>query len=150
MKVMKNLILSLVMSVVSLVSFSQVIEIEFSKFTLFNTGMLRGYDNVIDSTNYVAVDKDMIGKNKYVFDLDNKTAKRYFNGLLAESADILTFTKKGSTVTLTMNDKETSTGKTVVSTVHLNTNKNDKTKPYYLMYFISTLTNTTNGTIVYN
>ncbi len=147
---MKNLILSLVMSVVSLVSFSQVIEIEFSKFTLFNTGMLRGYDNVIDSTNYVAVNKDMIGTNKYIFDLDKKTAKRYLSGLLVESVDILTFTKKGSTVVLTMNDKETSTGKTVVSTVHLNTNKNDKTKPYYLMYFISTVTNTTNGAIVYN
>jgi hypothetical protein len=133
-----------------MISFSQVIEIEFDEFTLFNTGMLRGYDNVIDSTNYVAVNKNLVGKNKYIFDLDNKTAKRYHFGTLAESVDILTFTKKGSTVVLTMNDKETSTGKTVVSTVHLNTNKNDKTKPYYLMYFISTVTNTTNGTIVYN
>jgi hypothetical protein len=148
---MRKMILTFALSMIQLVTFSQSLEVQFSKFTLFNTGILRGYENVVDSSNYKAADKNLFGKNKYIFDLDNKTAKRYnHDGLLAESVEILTFTKTGNSVVLTMNDKETSTGNTVVSTVHLNTNKNDKTKPYFLMYFISTVTNTTNGTIVWN
>jgi hypothetical protein len=142
---MKNLILSLVMLVSSFVTFSQVIEVEFVDWTGFNSGTLGKYSEVIDSTNYLATTKSIGGSNKYVINLTEKTVSRYFDGVFRETAIILSQKKDGNLIYMTINDRELSTGKTVISNVVINTNKNDKSYPKIIQYFTSTVTNTVNG-----
>jgi hypothetical protein len=147
---MKKIILTLVSLLVVLTSFSQVVQVEFKAFIDFNAGTTREYKKLIDTSNYLNLEKNIGGLNKYVFDFDNKIAKRYFNGILDESSPIIEFTKKGNLYFLKISDVELLTGKTVISNVVLNTLKTDKINPKFLMYFVSTRTNTTNGSIVFN
>jgi hypothetical protein len=147
---MKRVILFLVMLVISLTSFSQLVEVEFKVFIDFNAGATRDYKKLIDTSSYVVYDENFGGLNKYIFDFDNKIAKRYFNGILDESSPIIEFTKKGNLYFLKISDVELLTGKTVISNVVLNTLKTDKLNPKFLMYFISTRTNTTNGSVVFH
>jgi len=145
---MKNLILSLVLLVSSFVSFSQLYEVGFSEYTKFNSCSHGKYEEVIDSANYCGrVDKSDSVIHKYVIDLTNKTIKYYSGGHLMESATIITSKKVGDLVYVTFNDELFLTGTKVVSTIVINTNKNNKRYPKYVHLFLSPDTNTTNGTI---
>ena len=145
---MKNLILSLVLLVSSFVSFSQLYEVGFSEYTKFNSCSHGKYEEVIDSTNYCGrVDKSDSVIHKYVIDLTNKTIKYYSDGYLAESSTIITSKKVGDLVYVTFNDELLLTETKVVSTIVINTNKNNKRYPKYVHLFLSPDTNTTNGTI---
>ena len=142
---MKNLILSLVMLVSSFVSFSQVIEVEFDEYIGFNSGSLGKYDEVIDSTNYVRTFDHSGGTNRYVIDLTKKTMSRYFDGTLSKSTSILSYKKEGSLIHMTINDEENLTGNNIISNVVVNTDINDDSHPKFILYFLSTHTNTFNG-----
>ena len=145
---MKNLILSLVLLVSSFVSFSQVYEVGFSEYTKFNSCSHGKYEEVIDSANYCGrVDKSDSVIHKYVINLTNKTIKYYSGGHLMESATIIASKKVGDLVYVTFNDELFLTGTKVVSTIVINTNKNNKRYPKYVHLFLSPDTNTTNGTI---
>lgn len=147
---MKNLIISLFNLFSGFISYSQIIEIEFNDYTRFNAGMERDCKILKDSSSYVEVKNYFGGINKYVFDLDKKTAKKYFMGSLEYTKTIIESTKNGNIIFIKIKDKEILTGNNVISNIVLNIDKNDDTNPYFLMYFTSTVTNTTNGTIVYN
>lgn len=138
------------MLVTSFVSFSQVIEVEFDSYIGFNSGNKGNYEDVIDSNNYLEIYKHFGGTNKYVVDLTNKRLSRYFSGKLSQTTDIVSYKKVGGLVYLTFNSKETLTNNIVEGNIVINTNKSDKTKPYFVMYFVSTYDNTTNGSIVRN
>lgn len=144
---MKNLILSLILFVSTLTSFSQTITLEFDIFTNFNTGDKGTYEEVIDTNNYLKVTKSFDSPNKYVVDLTNKTICLYSKGSLIYKTTIINYTKNGDMLLMTVNDTETLTGRKIVSNVVINTNKNNKKVPYFLSYFVSTVTNTTNGVI---
>ena len=144
---MKNLILSLILFVSTLTSFSQTITLEFDSFTNFNTGDKGTYEEVIDTNNYLKVTKSFDSPNKYVVDLTNKTICLYSKGSLIYKTTIINYTKNGDMLLMTVNDTETLTGRKIVSNVVINTNKNNKKVPYFLSYFVSTVTNTTNGVI---
>ena len=144
---MKNLILSLVLFVSTLTTFSQTITLEFDNFTNFNTGDKGTYEEVIDSTNYLKVTKSTDSPNKYIIDLDNKTISLYSKSGLVFKTTIIDYTKNNGLLLMTVNDVETLTGRKIISTVVVNTNKNNKKDPYFLSYFVSTVTNTTNGVI---
>lgn len=142
---MKNLILSLVMIFSSLVSFSQIYEVSFSEYVGFNTGDLNKYEDVIDSTNYVRSWDHFGSVNKYIVNLTNKTVERYYDGKLSKSTTIVTSKKVGDLIYLTINDEENFTGNKIVSNLVINTNKNNESYPDFVLYFLSTRTNTING-----
>jgi hypothetical protein len=145
---MKNLILSLVLLFISFVSFSQVYEVGFSEYTNFNSCSHGKYEEVIDSANYCGrVDKSDSVIHKYVIDLTNKTIKYYSGGYLMESATIITSKKVGDLVYVTANDELFLTGTKVVSTIVINTNKNNKRYPKYAHLFFNPDNNSTSGTI---
>jgi len=145
---MKNLILSLVILTTSFISFSQVYEVGFSEYTKFNSCSHGKYEEIIDSTNYCGrVHKSDSVIHKYVIDLTNKTIKYYSGGYLMESATIITSKKVGDLVYVNANDELFLTGTKVVSTIVINTNKNNKRYPKYAHFFLSPDTNTTNGTV---
>ena len=142
---MKNLILSLVVLFSSLSSFSQVYEVSFSEYVGFNTGDLNKYEDVIDSTKYVRSWDHSGSVNKYVVNLTNKTVELYYDGKLSKSTTIVTSKKVGDLIYLTINDEENFTGNKIVSNLVINTNKNNESYPDFVLYFLSTRTNTING-----
>jgi hypothetical protein len=129
-------------------NFAQVYEIKFENFLNFNAGKERDYEEIIDLENYQSKEK-LNGSTKYVFDLENSMVHRYMGDFIAKSAEITEFEIKENLVFLNVADKESSTGNTVMTTMMFNKNPDDKENPYFLMYFVSTVTNTTNGTIVW-
>ena len=129
-------------------NYSQVYEIEFEDFLNFNVGQDRNYNQIINKENYKSQETHE-GLTKYIFDLENKIVHRYMGDLIAESAKITAYEIKDNLVFLNVSDRESSTGNTVMTTMMFNKNPQDKENPYFLMYFVSTVTNTTNGTIVW-
>jgi hypothetical protein len=129
-------------------SYSQVYEIKFENFLNFNAGRERNFDEIIKSENYQSQEKHE-GLTKYIFDLENKIVHRYMGDLIAKSAEITSYEIKDNLVFMNVSDRESSTGNTVMTTMMFNKNPEDKENPYFLMYFVSTVTNTTNGTIVW-
>ena len=119
---MKNLILSLILFVSTLTSFSQTITLEFDSFTNFNTGDKGTYEEVIDTNNYLKVTKSFDSPNKYVVDLTNKTICLYSKGSLIYKTTIINYTKNGDMLLMTVNDTETLTGRKIVSNVVINPN----------------------------
>jgi hypothetical protein len=129
-------------------NFAQVYEIKFENFLNFNAGKERNYEGIIDLENYQSKEK-LNGLTKYVFDLENSMVHRYMGDFIAKSAEITEYEIKENLVFMNVSDKESSTGNTVMTTMMFNKNPEDKENPYFLMYFVSTVTNTTNGTIVW-
>ena len=143
---MKKMILSLVMSVVSLVSFSQVYEVEFNKYVGFNSGSLGKYEEVIDSTNYrVKEFHNGGGVNKYSINLTTNTVSHYFNGTLFKSAKILTSKIDNGLLHITINDKESVSGNAIISNIVIPLDKSNNNNPKFIIYFLSTSKNTFNG-----
>ena len=147
---MKNILSSIFVFFLTNCFFSQVYKIEFEKYTDFNIGKHREYKEIIDTSKYLEIKKNRGGVNSYTFDLTSSTVKRYFNGTLQKTKTIKSYEKKGDLIIMKMDDNESSTGNSITSTIVINTNKNDKTNPYFLLYFVSTVTDTTNGSIVFN
>ena len=143
---MKNLILSLVILTTSFISFSQVYEVGFSEYTKFNSCSHGKYEEVIDSKNYGG---SLVrhGINRYVIDLTSNTLHVYFLGGFEKLDTMLTTKKDGDLVFVTVNGNEDSTGKNVICTIVINTNENNKLYPKFVLFFLSTVTNTTNGTV---
>jgi hypothetical protein len=147
---MKNILSFVFVFVFTNCFFSQTYNIEFEGYLNFNVGKYREYKDVIDTTKYLETKKNRGGVNSYTIDLTNNTVTRYFNGAFQKTKTINSYEKKDNLIVLRMNDNESSTGNSIISTIVINTNKNDKTNPYFLLYFVSSVTNTTNGSIVYN
>jgi hypothetical protein len=142
---MKNLILSLVMLTSSFISFSQVIEVEFDTHIAFNCGQHLTYEEVIESKNIEAFIPSMGAGNKYVIDLDEKTATLYSNGAFINENPIIDHTTKDGLLYVTMLDTELLTSKKVKSYIVINQNVKDTYHPKFTFFFISTLDGTSNG-----
>ena len=65
----------------SFISFSQVIDIEFDTHMAINCGQHITYEEVIDSKNIKMFQLSKGAGNRYVIDLDKKTATLYSNGV---------------------------------------------------------------------
>lgn len=144
---MKNLIVSIILFSISLVGFSQVIEVAFNGGIVFNSGLVHSYEEMIKDENMVLKKYKNGSTNKYVIDLDKKLISLYYNGLFLGSDTITNHKIKKDLIYIDFNDVESLTGKTVTSHIVLNQNKNNKKFPYFTFYFISTIDNTSNGHI---
>ena len=142
---MKNLILSLVMLTSSFISFSQVIEVEFDTHIEFNCGEHKTYEEVIDSKNIELFVFSKGAGNKYVIDLDKKTATLYSNGSFINENPIIDNTTKDGLLYVTMLDTELLTSKKVKSYIVINQNVEDTRHPKFTFFFISTVDGTSNG-----
>ena len=147
---MKTMIAIPVIFLLAFSSLSQIYEIEFEGYVGFNAGKLVKYEELIDTSNHVVSSEHRGGTNKYIIDLTKKTMERYFDDVLNETGTILSSKKVGDLVYMTITDVETLTGREIESSVVFNTTKTDSSHPLYMMYFISTVTQTTNGVIVWN
>lgn len=142
---MKNLILSLVMLTSSFISFSQVIEVEFDTHIEFNCGEHITYEEVIDNKNIEGFIRSKGAGNKYVINLDKKTATLYSNGVFINENSIIDNTTKDGLLYVTTMDTEVLTGKKVKSYIIINQNVKDTYHPKFTFFFISTLDGTSNG-----
>ncbi len=147
---MKKMIFSSVMSMLSLMTFAQTYEVEFDEYIGFNAGNLRKYEEVTDTSNYNFSENHFGGTNRYVINLTEKKMDRYFDGFFEQSKPILTYEKAGDLIYITIEDSESVSGNNVISNVVINTNKNNKRYPKFVLYFVSTKTNTTNGFVAPN
>ena len=142
---MKNLILSLVILTSSFISFSQVIEVEFDTHLDFNCGKHITYEEVIDAKNIEMFQLSKGAGNRYVIDLDKKTATLYSNGVFINENLIIDNTTKDGLFFVTMLDTELLTSKKVKSYIVINQNVKDTYHPKFTFFFISTLDGTSNG-----
>ena len=142
---MKNLILSLVMLTSSFISFSQVVEIEFDTHLAINCGKHITYEEVIDAENIKMFQYSKGAGNRYVIDLDKKTATLYSNGVFINENPIIDHTTKDGLLYVTTMDTELLTGKKVKSYIVINQNVKDTRHPKLTFFFISTLDGTSNG-----
>ena len=142
---MKNLILSLVMLTSSFISFSQVVEIEFDTHLAINCGKHITYEEVIDDENIKGFIISEGAGNKYVINLDKKTATLYSNGSFINENPIIDHTTKDGLLYVTTMDTEVLTGKKVKSYIVINQNVKDTRHPKFTFFFISTLDGTSNG-----
>jgi hypothetical protein len=142
---MKNLILSLVMLTSSFISFSQVVEIEFDTHLAINCGKHITYEEVIDAENIKMFQYSKGAGNRYVIDLDKKTATLYSNGVFINENPIIDHTTKDGLLYVTTMDTELLTSKKVKSYIVINQNVKDTRHPKFTFFFISTLDGTSNG-----
>ena len=142
---MKNLILSLVMLTSSFISFSQVVEFEFDTHLAINCGKHITYEEVIDAENIKMFQYSKGAGNRYVIDLDKKTATLYSNGVFINENPIIDHTTKDGLLYVTTMDTELLTGKKVKSYIVINQNVKDTRHPKLTFFFISTLDGTSNG-----
>ena len=142
---MKNLILSSAVLVFSFMSFSQVIEVEFDTHMAINCGQHITYEEVIDSKNIKMFQLSKGAGNRYVIDLDKKTATLYSNGVFINENLIIDNTTKDGLLYVTTMDTELLTGKKVKSYIIINQNVKDTYHPKFTFFFISTLDGTSNG-----
>jgi hypothetical protein len=92
---MKNLIITSVFFLISLVSFSQVITIEFQKTnTYISEGKVEYKQILEDSTN---IPYSYSSNYKKEFDLDNKVCKFFINDVLRSELKIFEINKKSDT-----------------------------------------------------
>ena len=142
---MKKLILSSAVLVFSFISFSQVIEVEFDTHIAINCGEHITYEEVIDDNNILGFIPSEGAGNKYVINLDKKTATLYSNGAFINENPIIDHTSKDGLLYVTTMDTEVLTGKKVKSYIIINQNVKDTYHPKFTYFFISTLEGTSNG-----
>ena len=129
----------------SFISFSQVIEVEFDTHIEFNCGKHITYEEVIESKNIEAFIPSKGAGNRYVINLDKKTATLYSNGAFINENPIIDNTTKDGLLYVTMLDTESLTRKKVKSYIVINQNVKDTRHPKFTFFFISTLDGTSNG-----
>ena len=129
----------------SFISFSQVIDIEFDTHMAINCGKHITYEEVIDSKNIKMFQISKGAGNRYVIDLDKKTATLYSNGVFINENPIIDNTTKDGLLYVTMLDTELLTSKKVKSYIVINQNVKDTRHPKFTFFFISTLDGTSNG-----
>ena len=142
---MKKLILSSAVLVFSFISFSQVIEVDFDTHIAINCGEHITYEEVIDDNNILGFIPSEGAGNKYVINLDKKTATLYSNGAFINENPIIDHTSKDGLLYVTTMDTEVLTGKKVKSYIIINQNVKDTYHPKFTFFFISTLDGTSNG-----
>ena len=126
-------------------SFGQIFEIEFNKHLGFNTSKHWGYEEIIKKENMLNQEFNSGGTNKYVFDVEKKEISLYHNGNFIAKEDLLTFKKKKGLIYITMSDEELLSGEEVISTIVINTDKNDTLHPRLTIYYLSPSNDLTNG-----
>lgn len=146
---MKKLFVLIVSLLFVIVGVSQVIEISFKEHISFNSGSFHKYEEMIKDENMVFKKLRFGFTNKYIIDLDNRLITMYYNDLLIGSDSITNFYTNKDLLHIEFNDVEYSTGKYISSYIVINQNKNNVNFPYFTFYFISTVTNTSNGYISY-
>ncbi len=129
----------------SFISFSQVVEIEFDTHLAINCGKHITYEEVIDAENIKMFQYSKGAGNRYVIDLDKKTATLYSNGSFINKNPIIDHTTKDGLLYVTTMDTEVLTGKKVKSYIVINQNVKDTRHPKFTFFFISTLDGTSNG-----
>lgn len=142
---MKTFVSSLFVLMLSFVSFSQVIEIEFKNHLGFNSGSFHSYEDMIKKENMLVTETRTNGVNKYIIDLDNKVGTLFYNNMFIKTVTIVSYKTKGDLIFIDVNDIESLTNKPVISHIVINKNKDNKKYPDFTFYFISTVDNTSNG-----
>ena len=142
MKAITSLITFLILH---LNSFGQIFEVEFGKHLGFNTSKHWGYEEIIKKENMLNQEFNSGGTNKYVFDVEKKEISLYHNGNFIAKEDLLTFKKKKGLIYITMSDEELLSGKEVISTIVINTDKTDTLHPRFTLYYLSPSNDLTNG-----
>ena len=144
---MKKLIVFIAVTFIGFVGFGQVLEITFKDHIYFNSGSVHTYEEMIKDENMVVKKLKFAATNKYIIDFDNKLITMYYNGLLIGSETITNHYTEKDLLHIEFDDIEHSTGKRSPSFVVINQNKDNSKFPYFTYYFISTVTNTSNGCI---
>jgi len=142
---MKNLILSSAVFVLSFISFSQVIEVEFDGHMNFNCGEHKTYEEVIDDDNVLGGTFNSGGTNRYVINLDEKKVTLLYNDRFITESSIINYKTKNGLLYITTTSNELLTGKEVVCYLVINQNVKDTRHPKFTYYFISTVDNSSNG-----
>jgi len=142
---MKNLILSSAVFVLSFISFSQVIEVEFDGHMNFNCGEHKTYEEVIDDDNVLGGTFNSGGNNRYVINLDEKKVTLLYNDRFITESSIINYKTKNGLLYITTTSNELLTGKEVVCYLVINQNVKDTRHPKFTYYFISTVDNSSNG-----
>jgi hypothetical protein len=142
---MKAIISLTTFLILQLNSFGQIFEVEFGEHLGFNTSKHWGYEEIIKKENMLNQEFSSGGTNKYVFDVEKKEISLYHNGNFIAKEDLLTFKKKKGLIYITMSDEELLSGEEVISTIVINTDKNDTLHPRLTLYYLSPSNDLTNG-----
>ena len=94
-KNMKNLIIASIFFLVSFISFSQVITIEYQKTNTYISEGKVGYKQILEDTNNIPY--SYFSNYKKEFDLDNKVCKFFINGVLRSELKIFEINKISDT-----------------------------------------------------
>jgi len=144
---MKNFILSVVLSFVSFVGFSQIIIAEINEWKTFECGFTEEYSSVISDPNIFFLGQGN-GQNKLTFDLKSKTYKFFFLGIEFSNGVMEYKIEKGVYI-FTCKTIDRKTNEPMDLFVTVNTNILKSNDPYVTQFYSDINTNKSYGMISY-
>lgn len=143
---MKKFILSVVLSFISFVSVSQIVEVTFNEHLSFTNPINSDDYFTIISQDSITLDKKRLGNNKYVINLDKKIVSLFFQGSFIKKTTINKVDYKDGFIILTINDIDMISGQPMFVYLVINQHSDKNDYPYFTFYFESD--GITNGYLV--
>ena len=142
---MKKIILSLVMSVVSLISFSQTYQVSFRSHIEFDSGKHTLYEEVIKDDNILASEIKSSGTNTYYINLNEKIVYVYYNNNFVSQKSVINHKTEDGLLFITLLDVDPITNKEINPQIVINQDDMDRSHPFFTFYYIDSSDGSTKG-----
>ena len=142
---MRKMILSLVMSVVSMISFSQSYLLKFKTHLEFNSGKHITYEEVIKEENILESKLKSNGSYTYYLNLDEKVILVYYNDNFVSQKSVLNHKTENGLLFITLLDVDAITNEETKSKIVINQSENDRIHPFFTFYYVDSSDGSTKG-----
>lgn len=132
---MKNFLLLSFIFLLSVVGFTQKLEVKFDQYIYFqNKTTSTDYFKVMNEDS-IEITSVMFGLNKYIIDLNKKTIEFYSLDKFVRKSTIQKVEKNESLIVLTINDEDSYTNNPIFVYIVINNSIDTTDHPYFTFYY---------------